>query len=221
MTTDSRQPDAPAKPRIFQRLDRTASRPYPKSDYVRKAWWRLVQATLFRLVLPRGARWRVFWLRRFGARVRGGVRRTVTVWHPWLFTMGEYSLLADNVTVYNLGEVVIGAHTVISQDAYLCAGTHDFKQPDMPLLRPTIRVGSGVWICAGAFIGPGVTIGDNAIVGARAVVMRDVPAGMIVAGNPARVVAPRRMPEVELEGEGRSRHVADAERIDTDADPDA
>ncbi|HZK80265.1 MAG TPA: type B chloramphenicol O-acetyltransferase, partial [Humisphaera sp.] len=60
-------------------------------------------------------------------------------------------------------------------------------------LRPSITIGSGVWICAGAFIGPGVTIGDNSIVGARAVVTRDIPPGMIVAGNPARVIKPRPM----------------------------
>ncbi|MCA9289945.1 MAG: hypothetical protein KDA25_02385 [Phycisphaerales bacterium] len=146
--------------------------------------------------------------------MEGSIRRTVTIWHPWLFSIGRCSLLSDHVVVYNLGEVVVGAHTVVSQDVYLCAGTHDYTRPDMPLLRPTITIGSGVWICAGAFIGPGVTIGDNAIVGARAVVMRDVPPGMIVAGNPARVVSARPMPEVELEGEGRARYTAAVGRVE-------
>ncbi len=102
-------------------------------------------------------------------------------------------MLGDHVHVYNLGPITIGDHTVISQDVYLCAGTHDYTQPDLPLVRPSITIGSGVWICAGAFIGPGVTIGDNAIVGARAVVTKDVPPGMIVAGNPARVIKVRPM----------------------------
>jgi len=95
--------------------------------------------------------------------------------------------------VYNLGEVRIGSHTVISQDAYLCAGTHDYTKPDMPLQLTPITIGSGVWVCAGAFVGPNVTVGDNSVVGARAVVTKDVPPGMVVGGNPARVIKPRPM----------------------------
>jgi acetyltransferase-like isoleucine patch superfamily enzyme len=55
-----------------------------------------------------------------------------------------------------------------------------------------------VWIAAQCFIGPGVTIHDNAMVGARAVVSTDLPAGMVAAGNPARVVKRRIMkPEAD------------------------
>jgi len=102
-------------------------------------------------------------------------------------------MISDGATIYNLGPVTIGDHTVISQDVYVCAGTHDYTRSNLPLLRPPIAIGSGVWICAGAFIGPGVTISDNSIVGARAVVMKDVPPGVVVAGNPAKVVKARIM----------------------------
>jgi acetyltransferase-like isoleucine patch superfamily enzyme len=46
----------------------------------------------------------------------------------------------------------------------------------------------GAWIGAGAIILPGVTVGTRAVVGAGSVVVKDVPAGSIVAGNPARVL---------------------------------
>jgi maltose O-acetyltransferase len=55
------------------------------------------------------------------------------------------------------------------------------------MVRP-VRIGDDVWIGTGAVILKGVTIGARAIVGAGAVVNRDVPPDVIVAGNPARVV---------------------------------
>jgi acetyltransferase-like isoleucine patch superfamily enzyme len=51
-----------------------------------------------------------------------------------------------------------------------------------------VHIGRGAWIGFGASILPGVTVGEGAIVGARAVVVDDVPARAVVAGNPARVV---------------------------------
>jgi len=47
------------------------------------------------------------------------------------------------------------------------------------------------WICTDAFIGPGVTVGEGSIAGARAVVVKDVPAWTITAGNPAKFIKKR------------------------------
>jgi putative colanic acid biosynthesis acetyltransferase WcaF len=194
-TQDSRTDPAPAAPAVFQRLDQTANYPYPKSEYLRRVLWNLVRKTLFRYSFPRAFRWRRFLLRRFGATLgdTAFVRKGAWIWHPWLFTMGEHSTLADGVVIYNLGPVWIGDHSVLSQDVYVCAGTHDYTHPNLPLVRPPIRIGHGVWIAAQAFIGPSVTVGDNAVVAARAVVVKDVPAGTVVGGNPAKVIKPRPM----------------------------
>lgn len=184
---------------IFHQFERCQPYPYSRNEYLKRALWEWVQRLMIRFSPRRAHTWRRFWLRLFGAKLDpiSGTKASTFVQHPWLLTMGRYSMLSDGVVVYNLGQVTIGEQTVVSQDVYLCAGTHDYTQPDMPLVRSTITIGSGVWICAGAFIGPGVTIGDNSIVGARAVVMKDVPPGVIVAGNPARIIKNRPMNSVQ------------------------
>jgi putative colanic acid biosynthesis acetyltransferase WcaF len=191
------QQNTPEKQAVFQRLDQTAGYPYTFGDYVRRFSWQWVQSLLIKPSFRRSHTWRRFLLTRFGAKIHpsSGTKASTHIWHPWLFEMGEYAMLSEGVTVYNLGKVTIGNHTVISQDVYLCAGTHDHTKPNLPLQRPPITIGSGVWICAGAFIGPGVTVGDNAVVAARSVVVKDVPAGMIVGGNPAKIIKPREMDE--------------------------
>jgi putative colanic acid biosynthesis acetyltransferase WcaF len=170
-----------------------ASFPYTRRQYAARVLWTWVQRLLIRPSPKRFWGWRRFWLRRFGARMAdsSGVSPTTNILHPWLLTMEPITLLAENVTVYNLGPVTIREQTVVSQDVQLWAGTYDYSRPGFPLLRPPITVGRGVWIAAGAFIGPGVTVGDNSVVGARAVVTGDVPPGTVVAGNPARVVKSR------------------------------
>lgn len=181
------------KPAIFQTLDRTARAPYPRDWYPRRLAWNLVWRTIFKL--PRAWTLRCALLRMFGATVGRGVviHGSAKIMHPWIFAIGDHSALAGGATIYNLGPVTIGSHTVISQDSYICAGTHDLSRSDLPLVRPPIVIGAGVWIAAQAFICPGVTIGDNSVVGARAVVTKDVPPGVIVAGNPARVIRQRPM----------------------------
>lgn len=181
--------------RVFQQLDRTAAFPYHFSDYARRIFWAVVRVTLFNCSPRRAFRWRAAILRAFGAKVgaRAAVRPSCHIFHPWLLELGEWVAIAEGAIIYNLGRVTIGSHTVISQRAHICAGTHDYTRPNLPLLRPSIRIGAGVWVAAEAFVGPGVTIGDNSVVGARAVVTKDVPPGVVVGGNPARVLKPREM----------------------------
>lgn len=63
----------------------------------------------------------------------------------------------------------------------------ELRRSGLEYARP-IRIGDDVWIGGGAIILAGVTIGDGSVVGAGSVVVRDVPPGRVVVGNPARVV---------------------------------
>ena len=180
--------------REFDRLlKERAQSQLPWSQLFKRLVWSIVQGTLYRFSFHTWNGWRAFLLRLFVAKVGPGctIRRTSEVYYPWKLTMGRGSCLGDDCEVYNLGDVVMGEWVTISQEAYNCAGTHDYRHKTMPLLTPPITLKDDCWICARAFVGPGVTVGRGAIVGAAAVAMRDVEDMAIVAGNPAKFVKRR------------------------------
>jgi putative colanic acid biosynthesis acetyltransferase WcaF len=105
--------------------------------------------------------------------------------------MEEHSGLANDVDCYSVARIVIGRHATISQHVHLCAATHDYTDPEFPLVPKPINIGAHAWVAAGAFVGPGVTIGKGAVVGARSVVVKNVPDRAVVAGNPCRSIGIR------------------------------
>jgi putative colanic acid biosynthesis acetyltransferase WcaF len=84
--------------------------------------------------------------------------------------------------------VVLGEGAVVSQGAFLCAASHDYKDPGFPLIHGAIVVGKKAWVAARAIVLMGVTIGEGSVIGAGSVVTCDVPPNTVCAGNPARVV---------------------------------
>lgn len=87
--------------------------------------------------------------------------------------------------------IIIGANAVVSQNAELCAGTHDVEDTDFQLIAKPVIIGDHAWVATGAFVGPGVTIGEGGVLGARAVAFKDVPPWEIHIGNPARLLRKR------------------------------
>lgn len=162
---------------------------YSSDVFVKRIFW-AVGALLFRWSPRPLYGWRNFLLRRFGAKLGRGVRfyPTVEVFYPWNLTAEDTVTVAWGVRLYSLGPITLRAGCLISQHASLCAGNHDYKQTNRPLLTPPVEIGKGAWIASEAFIGPGVTVGEQAVVGARAVVVKDVAPRTVVAGNPARPI---------------------------------
>jgi putative colanic acid biosynthesis acetyltransferase WcaF len=134
-------------------------------------------------------------LRCFGAHVGREVHvyPSARIVIPWNLRIDDSASIGEDALIYNLGPVHIGARATVSHLAHLCAGTHDHRNPALPLLRTPITIGADAWVCSQALVGPNVDIGEGAIVGAGAVAMRDVPPWAIVAGNPAVIVKQREL----------------------------
>lgn len=173
------------------RTNRSASK-YSTREMVLRVLWGAGQ-WLVRLSPRPFFAWRRAVLRAFGAEIGPHVHLygSTRIYMPWNLRVGAWAALGEDVFVYNLGPVTIGERATVSHRAHLCAGTHDYRDPALPLLKPAIVIGPQAWVCAQAFVGPGVTVGEGAVVGAAAVAMRDVQPWTVVAGNPAQHVQAR------------------------------
>lgn len=178
--------------RRFQDFSRFGGTARGRAAWRAQLWW-LFQA-VFVLPTPQYMfAWRRLALILFGAKIgkRVLIRPGVRVTYPWNLTMGDYVWIGDNVTLYSVAEISIGSHSCISQESYLCAGTHDYREVSFPFVSAPIRIAEECWIAARVFIGPGVEVGHAAVVGAGSIVTANVEAETIVVGNPAKFVGVR------------------------------
>lgn len=120
---------------------------------------------------------RIAILRIFGARIgeRVVVRSNVNITFPWRLEVGDDVWLGEEVLILSLAPVVIESNVCISQRAFLCTGSHDFRAANFDLITKPITVRSGSWVAAQAFIAPGVEIGEGSMVAAGSVVSENVP----------------------------------------------
>ncbi len=155
--------------------------------------WNFVWFVLASWTPPPMHRWRVFLLRLFGGRVHwtAHVYGSTRVWYPPNLEMAEHACLGPRTSCYCMAPIHIGRNAVVSQDACLCAGSHDINDPNFQLIVKPIVLGAGAWVAADAFVGPGVTIGDRAVIGARGVQFKDAESDGVYIGNPARLVKRR------------------------------
>jgi putative colanic acid biosynthesis acetyltransferase WcaF len=181
-----------SKPTNLPSIDTAAHRKnqnYPKGVLFARVLWGLLQP-LFRWSPRVCYGWRNFLLRLMGAKIGRNVRiyPSAHIFYPWRLIVGNDVIIGWDAEIYSLGTITIGDAVIISQRAHLCAGSHDYMQAHLPLLRPPITIESGCWICADSFIGPGHTVGAGSVVAGRAVVVKDVPPNTLVGGNPARSI---------------------------------
>jgi maltose O-acetyltransferase len=138
--------------------------------------------------------------------------RSKHVLHQLLGSLGEGSVILPRFQCDYGAHITIGANCFLNYDAILldCApisigdnvsigpraqlvtalhpvDDHDARRAGWESASPVV-VGDNVWLAAGVIVGPGVTIGANSIIGAGSVVISDIPAHVLAAGNPCRVI---------------------------------
>jgi putative colanic acid biosynthesis acetyltransferase WcaF len=154
-------------------------------DKGRSPAWQIAWKLVSGLVVTRWwcpVRTRASILRAFGATVGLGtvIRHEVKIHWPWKLSVGDHSWIGEGTWILNLEPVVIGADVCISQDVFLCTGSHDHRSPTFEFDNAPITVEDGAWVAARATILRGCRIGADAIVGACALVTKDVPASAVV-----------------------------------------
>lgn len=104
--------------------------------------------------------------------------------------LGERVFFNFNCVVLDVCPVRIGSYTLFGPGVQVLTPMHPMnarQRRSREFGRP-VEIGSDVWVGGGAIILPGVRVGDGAVIGAGSVVARDVPAGVLAAGNPCRII---------------------------------
>ncbi|MBU5483631.1 sugar O-acetyltransferase [Clostridium sp. MSJ-11] len=104
---------------------------------------------------------------------------------------GENSYANFDCLILDGAPVKIGKNVLLAPNVKIFTATH----PISPQLRKEgkeyakpVTIGDNVWIGGGTIINPGVTIGENTVIGSGSVVTKDIPANVVAAGNPCRVI---------------------------------
>ena len=196
MTPTTQEPRTPEGQRQVPPNDAALGRaksPYSFAEKVRRVMWDYFGQPVMRLTFHDWYGVRAGWLRLFGAKIGRHVRLrpSVRIEIPWNLTIGDNCGIGDNVILYCLAPITLEQNCTVSQYAHLCAGTHDYTRPNMPLVTKPVVIRHDTWIAADVFVGPGVTIGAGSVVGARSSVYKDLEGNGIYAGNPARKMRDR------------------------------
>jgi putative colanic acid biosynthesis acetyltransferase WcaF len=181
----------------------TAADPYLRpaftlSDRLRRFCWNVCWVLLYR-TSPRPLHsWRSFLLRLFGATMGANCHfyPGSKVWAPWNLFCADQVTAGDGVEIYNPAPVSLGSHAILSQEAYVCAATHDYDDPAFPLLAYAMTIGAYAWVCARASVAPGVNIGEGAVLGLGSVATRNLDSWTVYAGVPAVKVKERQQFDV-------------------------
>lgn len=105
--------------------------------------------------------------------------------------LGENFYANYNCIFLDCAEVLIGDNVMLAPNVSIYTAGHpvdaERRNSGLEYAIP-VKIGNNVWVGGNVVINPGVTIGDNSVIGSGSVVTRDIPANVIAAGNPCRVI---------------------------------
>lgn len=104
--------------------------------------------------------------------------------------IGDYCLIAPGVEITSAAGITIGSNCMIAQECIISdSDWHGLYNRTRPFrCTKAVTLADNVWLGARTIVGKGVSIGENSVVGAGSVVTKDIPANVVAAGNPAKVV---------------------------------
>jgi len=159
----------------------------PGASILKRTIWYFLNALFFLNPINPSSKIKVLLLQMFGAKVGKGVniKPGVNIKYPWLLQIGNYVWIGEKAWIDNLGQVTIGDHVCISQEALLLSGNHNFKKSTFDLIVGEITLEEGCWIGAKAIVCPGVTCHAFSILSVGSVAVKNLEASGIYQGNPA------------------------------------
>lgn len=114
-------------------------------------------------------------------------------YYPNNIVIGEGTIIGDRVFLDGRALLEIGNHVDIASQVLIYNSEHDLSDLTMKATEEPVKIGDYCFIGPRVTILPGVTIGEGAVVAAGAVVTKDVPAGTIVGGVPAKPIGTRKL----------------------------
>jgi putative colanic acid biosynthesis acetyltransferase WcaF len=191
----ARLPDYRATDHISPEVDPDAyTRPaFTLRNRLRRLLWNITWLLLYRFSPRPFHAWRAMLLRLFGATLGPDCHfyPRSKVWAPWNLLCADHVAAADGVEIYNPSPIHIATHVILSQDCFLCGATHDYNDPNFPLIAFRMTIDPYAWICARASVAPGVHVGEGAVLGLGSIATRDLDPWTVYSGNPALPIRPR------------------------------
>tara|TARA_Y100000389_G_C17468464_1_gene527974 strand:+ start:1671 stop:2228 length:558 start_codon:yes stop_codon:yes gene_type:complete len=184
---------------IIKEADPSTQPSFSLSNRLYRLSWSIIQNTLFKFSPRTFFNYRNFLLKIFGARIGKNthIYNHVKIWSPLNLMIGNKVGIANGVNLYSMDKIIIEDNVTISEESYICTGTHDYESKNFQLYTKPIILKKNVWICTQCFIHPGVEIAEGCIAGARSVITKSInDIYTIYSGNPAKFIKRRRKIEI-------------------------
>lgn len=145
---------------------------------------------------------RRFFYRLAGMQIGSGstIHMMARIYDPRHIKIGDDTIIGERASLdgrkqlpNSQGGLEIGSHVDIASEVMIWTSQHDINSPTMAPIEAKVTIGDYVFIGPRSILLPGVNIGKGAVIAAGAVVTKDVPAGKVVAGIPAKVIAERQV----------------------------